>query len=297
MLYHIRHLRALKIFLYELKCLNWFKKIKPYFCSKFTTMNQTIYKNTKITYSDTGKGSAIVLLHGFLENQKMWQELVPELRQKHRVITIDLLGHGESGCVGYIHSMEDNAEAVHSVLSKLRIRKAILVGHSMGGYVALAFAELYPAAVKGLVLLNSTSKADSEERKTNRSRAIKAVKKDYIAFVRLSIANLFNPDNRERLVDEIAKVRAEALKTPLQGIVASLEGMKIRKDRETLLRSAAYPSMLILGKKDPVLNYEESLKQIENTDIKIVTFPDGHMSHIENREELKNVLLDFFKSV
>ena len=260
-------------------------------------MNQIDYKNTKISYSDTGKGNAMVLLHGFLENQTMWQDLVPELSQKYRVITIDLLGHGESGCVGYLHSMEDNAEAVHSVLSKLRIRKAIFVGHSMGGYVALAVAELYPTGVKGLVLMNSTSKADSEERKANRDRAIKAVKNDYIGFVRLSIANLFNPDNRERLVNEIEKVRTEALKTPLQGIVASLEGMKIRKDRETLLRSATYPSLLILGKKDPVLNYEDGLKQIENTTVKLVTFPDGHMSHIENRAALLKVLMDFFKSI
>lgn len=260
-------------------------------------MNQIDYKNTKISYSDTGKGNAMVLLHGFLENQTMWQDLVPELSQKYRVITIDLLGHGESGCVGYLHSMEDNAEAVHSVLSKLRIRKAIFIGHSMGGYVALAVAELYPTGVKGLVLMNSTSKADSEERKANRDRAIKAVKNDYIGFVRLSIANLFNPDNRERLVNEIEKVRAEALKTPLQGIVASLEGMKIRKDRETLLRSATYPSLLILGKKDPVLNYEDGLKQIENTTAKLVTFPDGHMSHIENRAALLKVLMDFFKRI
>lgn len=260
-------------------------------------MKQIIYKNTKISYSDTGKGNAIVLLHGFLENQTMWQDLVPELSKKYRVITIDLLGHGESGCLGYVHSMEDNAEAVRSVLSELRIRKAIVVGHSMGGYVALAFAELYPAALKGLVLQNSTSKADSEERKANRDRAIKAVKKDYIGFVRLSIANLFNQDNRERLADEIEITRTEALKTPLQGIVASLEGMKIRKDRETLLHFATYPILLILGEKDPVLNYEDGLKQIENTAVKLVTFPDGHMSHIENREELKKVLLDFFKEV
>jgi pimeloyl-ACP methyl ester carboxylesterase len=260
-------------------------------------LNQILYKNTKISYSDTGKGNAIVLLHGFLENQTMWQNLIPELSKKHRIITIDLLGHGESGCLGYVHSMEDNAEAVRAVLSKMRIRKAVFVGHSMGGYVALAFAELYPATLKGLVVLNSTSKADSEERKTNRSRAINAVKKDYIGFVRLSIANLFNPDNRELLVDEIEKVRVEALQTPLQGIVASLEGMKIRKDREILLRSATYPILLILGIKDPVLNYEDGLKQIENTSIKRITFPDGHMSHIENREELLKVLLYFFKEI
>ena len=260
-------------------------------------MNQILYKNTKISYSDTGKGNAVVLLHGFLENQTMWQDLVPELRQKNRIITIDLLGHGETECLGYVHSMEDNAEAVQAVLTKLRIRKAVFVGHSMGGYVALAYAELYPESMRALVLLNSTSNADSEERKANRDRAIKAVKKDYTTFIRLSIANLFSPDNRERLIDEIEKVKLEALKTPLQGVVASLEGMKIRKDREVLLHLTPYPKMLILGKNDPVLIYENALEQIEETAVKLVTFPDGHMSHIENREQLKTVLLDFLKSI
>jgi pimeloyl-ACP methyl ester carboxylesterase len=260
-------------------------------------MNQIGYKNTEIYFSDVGKGRAVVLLHGFLENKTMWQELVPELSKKHRVITIDLLGHGKSGCLGYVHSMEENAEVVHAVLSKLRIRQAIFVGHSMGGYVALAFAEMYPASVKGLVLLNSTARADNEERKANRDRAIKTVKKDYASFVRLSIANLFSPDNRERLADEIEKVKIEAFKTPLQGVVASLEGMKIRKDRESLLRSSTYPILLILGEKDPVLNYEDNLKQIENSAVKLVTLPDGHMSPIENKEELKTVLLDFFKEI
>lgn len=260
-------------------------------------MYQLLYKNTKISYSDTGKGNAIVLIHGFLENQTMWQDLAPELCQKYRVITLDLLGHGESDCLGYVHSMEENADVVQAVLSKLRIRKAVFVGHSMGGYVALAFAELYPEKIRGLVLLNSTSKADSEERKDNRNRAIKAVKKDYTTFVRLSITNLFSEENREILTDEIEKVKIEALKTPIQGIVASLEGMKNRKDREVLLHLSPYPKMLILGEKDPVLIYETALEQIKNTAVKFVTFPDGHMSHIENREELKDVLLGFFKSV
>jgi len=255
------------------------------------------YKSTAISYSDTGKGTAVVLLHGFLENQTMWQDLVAELSKKNRVIAIDLLGHGESGCMGYVHSMEENAGVIRAVLSKLRIRKVVLIGHSMGGYVALAFTELYPANVKGLVLLNSTSKADSEERKANRDRAIKAVKKDYIGFIRLSISNLFSPDNREKFTDEIEKVKLEALKTPLQGVVASLEGMKIRKDREVLFHSDTHQKLLILGKKDPVLNYKDSIKQVENTFVKLVTFPDGHMSHIENREELLTVLLDFFKGI
>ncbi|TRX35250.1 alpha/beta fold hydrolase [Flavobacterium restrictum] len=260
-------------------------------------MNQIFYKNTKIAYSDTGKGTAVVLLHGFLENQTMWQDFIPKWSKKNRIITIDLLGHGATDCLGYVHTMEDNADVVHEVLSQLRIRKAILVGHSMGGYVALTFAELYSDSVKGLVLLNSTSRADSDERKKNRDRAIKAVKKDYTTFVRLSIANLFSENNRERLVNEIENVKIQALKTPLQGIVASLEGMKIRKDREVILHFGPYPKMLILGKQDPVLNYNESLEQLENTTVDLVTFPDGHMSAIENREELLPVLAGFFKKI
>lgn len=260
-------------------------------------MKQIQFKNTAISYTDTGKGTAVVLLHGFLENQQIWNNYITNFAKKNRVITIDLLGHGETECLGYVHAMEDHANVVHAVLSKLHIRKAIFVGHSMGGYVALAFAELFPDHVKGLVLLNSTSRADSEERKINRDRAIKAVKQSFVNFISLSIANLFSEENRERLKDNIELVKREALKTPLQGIVASLEGMKIRQDREVLLHFSPYPILLILGKKDSVLNYEETKEQIENTKVQLVTFHDGHMSHIENEAELTQILLAFFKKI
>jgi pimeloyl-ACP methyl ester carboxylesterase len=260
-------------------------------------MNTIHYKNINVSYSDTGKGTTVVLLHGFLENKLMWNELVPELSLKNRVVSIDLLGHGQTDCLSYIHTMEDQADMVQAVLHELKIRKAVFVGHSMGGYVALAFAELYPEKIKGLVLMNSTSYADSKERKVNRDRAIKAVKQDYTTFVRLSIANLFSEENREKITLQIEKVKLEALKTPLQGIIAALEGMKIRKDREVLLHLTDYPKLIILGKKDGVLNYEENRNQIENTSVELVTFPDGHMSHIENKEELKLVLKDFLKKI
>jgi pimeloyl-ACP methyl ester carboxylesterase len=145
--------------------------------------------------------------------------------------------------------------------------------------------------------MNSTSKEDSSERKHNRDRAIKALKQNHANFVRISIVNLFSENNRERLENEIENVKLEALKTPLQGIVASLEGMKIRKDRQFILRESQFPKLLILGQKDGVLIYKDNLPQIENTDVELVTFPDGHMSHIENREELKKTLLDFLKVI
>ena len=83
----------------------------------------------------------------------------------------------------------------------------------------------------------------------------------------------------------------------MQGIVASLEGMKIRIDREVLLHLTPYPKLLVLGKKDPVLNYEETKEQIEDTQVQLLNFPDGHMSHIENQDALRIELLQFFKAV
>lgn len=260
-------------------------------------MKTITYKNTKISYTDEGKGTAVILLHGFLENKTMWSRYIDTLSKNHRVITVDLLGHGETESLGYVHVMEDQADMVYAILIYLRLRKVVLVGHSMGGYVALAFAELYPDHVKGLFLLNSTARADSDERKINRDRAIVCVKQDYTNFVRMSIANLFSEDNRELLAKEIEKTKKEALKTPLQGIVAALEGMKIRKDREVLLHFAPYPIQLVLGKKDPVLNYDDTIEQIEGTNVEVTTFPDGHMSHIENEKELKKLLVDFLKKV
>lgn len=255
------------------------------------------FKNISVSYSDTGKGTVVVLLHGFLENSTMWNDFIPELSQKYRVITIDLLGHGQTDALNYVQTMEDNADMVLSVLAELKIRKAIFAGHSMGGYVALAFADLFPNIVKGIALVNSTSKADSAERKINRDRAIVAVKQNYASFVRMSVANLFSEENRERLQNEIEAVKLEALKTPLQGIVASLEGMKIRKDREQLLHDGKFPVLLILGKKDPVLNYDENAEQQKHDSVELVTFGDGHMSPIENRDELLQALMTFFKKI
>lgn len=193
--------------------------------------------------------------------------------------------------------MDEMADAVHEVLIALKIKKATFIGHSMGGYVSLAFAELYPKTIEGLVLLNSTSKSDSEERKANRDRAIKAVKQNYVAAISMSVANLFSEENRSKLTDEINWAKQEALKTPLQGIIAAQEGMKIRPDREIILHTTSYPKLLILGKKDPVLNLKESKKQTENTLVKLVIFPDGHMSHLENKTELETVVLDFLERI
>ncbi|MFI1744981.1 alpha/beta fold hydrolase [Thalassobellus sediminis] len=241
-----------------------------------------IFKGTTINYTDEGTGKAIVLLHGFLENSNMWLPFISALSKKNRVICIDLLGHGKTGCLGYIHSMELMADVVEAVISHLKIKKVTFIGHSMGGYVALAFAEKYPNKTEGLCLMNSTAQADSKEKQINRDRAIAAVKQNHKTFIQLAISNLFIPKNRTIFSKEIKQIKKEALKTPLQGIIAALEGMKIRKNRDFLLLNNDYELMMIISKRDPVLNYNNLVSQTKKSQVKVVEFPDGHMSHIEN---------------
>ncbi len=254
------------------------------------------YKNINLYFTDEGKGEAVVLLHGFLENSTMWTNLGPEISKNHRVVTIDLLGHGQTDSIGYIHTMEMMAEAVKAVLEHLQIEQANFIGHSMGGYVALAYAENYTSDVAGLCLMNSTAQEDSDERKLNRDRAIKAVKQNHRAFVSMSVANLFAPENREALKEAIDFVKEQALETSLQGVVAALEGMKTRIDRTRFFKALHINKMLIVGRKDPVLEFNTTVSHVEHSDVKIVEFPDGHMSHIENTKELTYNILHFIEN-
>lgn len=253
------------------------------------------YKGTTINYSAVGNGTSIILLHGFLENKTMWNPFLKKLSKKNRILTIDLLGHGKSGCISTEHSMEDMADALKAVLSELKIEKSILIGHSMGGYVALAFAEKYPKEVTGLCLMNSTAQADSIEKKMNRDRAVEAVMVNKNKFVRISVTNLFRSKNRTIFSKELNQVKKEALKIPLKGITAALKGMKIRKDRTQFLHALGCKKMMIIGKRDPVLDNNSLIDQTKNTDIQVVEFPDGHMSHIENKADFLTAIMHFIE--
>lgn len=135
------------------------------------------YNGTPVYFSSKGQGKPLVLLHGFLESSKIWDLFLEELAATRQVICIDLPGHGDTGILGEVHSMELMAQVLYSVLEKLNVSRATIAGHSMGGYAGLAFAELYPEKVSGLVLMNSTPEADTLEKQNNRDRAIKLVKK------------------------------------------------------------------------------------------------------------------------
>jgi pimeloyl-ACP methyl ester carboxylesterase len=254
------------------------------------------FKNAAIFYTDQGKGTPVVLIHGFLENSTMWDEITPELSKRNRVITIDLLGHGKSDCLGYVHSMELFAETIQAVLKHLRIRKYILVGHSLGGYISLALAKKNTSKIKGLCLLNSTSNEDSEERKKLRIRANKMVQNNFETMVKISVSNLFHSNNLSKFQKEIDAVKKEALKTSVQGYIAANEGMKNRPNTNNILAEGTFKKLLIIGEEDPVLAYQTSLEEAKKTNLELVVFPDGHMSHIENKLELISTLKDFIKN-
>jgi len=255
------------------------------------------HKNAKIHFTDKGSGEVVLLVHGFLENLTMWNDLVSHLIKTHRVVCVDLLGHGKSDSIGYVHTMEMMADAVFSVLKHLKIESSVIIGHSMGGYVSLALLETHPNLVKGLCLMNSTAIADSVDKKRNRDRTIKTVKENYKTFVRLSIANLFRPKNRILYKKAFKNIQTEALKTSVQSIIASLEGMKIRKDRLQFFRNIQIPKMVIIGKNDKILDYKLQLSYYENFDVNIVELPDGHMSHIENNKEFTYNIMHFIENI
>ncbi|MGI9530820.1 alpha/beta fold hydrolase [Lutimonas sp.] len=249
-------------------------------------MPELLYKNANIHYSDQGKGPVLLFLHGFLEDLTMWNNIVKSFHNSHRTLSVDLLGHGNTDSIGYIHSMEDQARMLKFLLEELKILHCVVIGHSMGGYIALAFADLFPEMMRGLCLMNSTSYEDSEEKKHNRDRGIKAVKSNHKTFIRVAIPSLFSEKNRTIFTDDIRQVTDTALQMSKQGIIAALEGMKIREDRSHLLKKANYPILMIIGKEDPALAFQSLLKQTENTKVHRVIFEDGHMSHIENEADL-----------
>ena len=248
------------------------------------------YKGTKIFYTNKGTGAAIILLHGFLENHKMWDYIPYEVFKSCQIVTVDLLGHGNTGCIGYIHSMEDMAKAVLAVVKKLQIEIFKVIGHSMGGYVAIAMAKLRPDLVTGICLLNSTFNADNKERIQIRKRAIEMAKTNYTNLVRMSFLNLFAEQSRFEFKEEIDLAVNEALKTPMQGYIAAQEGMIMRSDGVDVIENFERKIFIILGLEDSIVNIGAVREQVIGRNVKIHEISGGHMSHIENIKDLSYII-------
>ena len=247
-------------------------------------MASFLFKGVEFHYSEAGKGPATIFLHGHLENRAMWKPVTDALPRSMRWLSIDLPGHGDSGNLGYVHTMEEMAEVVRAIADHKRLKRFVLCGHSMGGYLAFAFAERFPDMIKGLILMNSSARADSPEKVKAREKAAASARKNPTGFIRHTIPMLFRPKHRRGMREVVNQVKKEALRTSPQGLVASIEGMKLRPDREVLLHFAPYRVLLIAGESDPVLPFEILKPQLAAARVTPVVAPNGHMGHLEDPE-------------
>lgn len=253
------------------------------------------FKNIEIHFSKLGTGDAILWLHGFMETQKIWGNQVSFFENSFTNICIDLLGHGKTGNIAEVHTMELQAEAVLAVIKYLRIETFSIVGHSMGGYIALAILEKVPYKISHFVLLNSTSYPDNEEKKINRDRAVKIVKEQKNNFARMGVINLFSETTRDQFRSEIETIITNAQNLSENGIISALKGMKIRVKRTDILKQFSGKKLTVIGKEDPVLNYHHSLKEAEETLSTPLLVGGGHMSYLEVSTLLNRELSNFFK--
>jgi len=244
------------------------------------------FKNTPIYYTKHGTGKPLVLLHGLMESSTMWQDTIAHFKATHQIIAVDLPGFGQSGNISEIHSMELMATIVSEILTLENISTASIIGHSMGGYVALAFAENYPEMIDALILLHSTTTADSQERKENRNRAAEILYKNKDAYVSMAISNLFTVKARAQFPEEIAAAKEEALTFSAQGIAAAHLGMRDRKDRSSVLENFKKKKLIIAGADDLILPISEAQHVSKITNTPLITIDAGHMSWIENKEEM-----------
>jgi pimeloyl-ACP methyl ester carboxylesterase len=193
--------------------------------------------------------------------------------------------------------MELLAKSVKAVMDSLKLKKYVIIGHSMGGYAGLAFADMYPDNLKGLCLYHSSAYADSDEKKRDRTRSIKVVKANHKIYTTEVIKNLFATKNFKYLKEEIAFAQKIAAKTSKQSIIASLEGMKDRPHRDVILGLAHFPVMMVIGEHDNVLPSAQLLEQAELIKNKHVLYleHDGHMGFLESPKQSNAALKKFLR--
>ncbi|MGL4909416.1 MAG: alpha/beta fold hydrolase [Bacteroidales bacterium] len=259
-----------------------------------------MHKSLPLRFASEGdklnNGTAIVLLHGYLETLEVWSEFAKSLAKLHFTVSVDLLGHGLSGSNPNENSMEQMSDAVHEVCKHLNLNKVLLVGHSMGGYVALAFAKKYEALTAAVCLFHSTPHADSDEKRLQRDREIEILrqgKKELLA--QQSIPLMFAKENRSNAYEAIADIEMGALLADDEGTIACLQGMKNREDMNAFLRQFTKPLLMIFGANDQHISPEVSEKlQADFPQAQCLILENsGHIGFIEEAEKAAESLVAF----
>jgi pimeloyl-ACP methyl ester carboxylesterase len=261
------------------------------------------YRGSLLYYQDNGTGSPVILLHGFGESGSIWNEQVNFLKSYFRIIIPDLPGSGlskmpETG--EQFLTMDDYADAIKMILEQEYIKSCTLIGHSMGGYITMAFAEKYPECLNGFGLFHSTAMADSEEKKVSRQKGIDFIQSHGPAiFLKEVIPNLYGAayktKNQEGLLKHVEESSAFNAKT----LISYYQAMMQRPDRKAILQNFQKPVLFIMGEEDKTVNLQEVLPQshLPRESHVFIWKEVAHMGMKENPEKSNDSLLEFLLHV
>lgn len=254
------------------------------------------YKNNKIAFEKKGTGPVMIFLHGFCEDQSMWHGIAAHLKDEGiTFISLDLPGFGRSDTIAPF-SIEDMADLVHAFCQSQELDRICLLGHSMGGYVALAFAEKYPQQLSGLGIIHSHPYEDSSEKKEARQKSIEFIEKNGAEpYVQQLIPKLFPSgyaDAHPQLVQPLIK---KAGKYDPKGIMNALKAMKNRPDRSAVLQTVEVPVLFIVGELDDLEPSEKLIAQTHLPNIASIHILEqvGHMGIFEVPEKLSHLIESF----
>jgi pimeloyl-ACP methyl ester carboxylesterase len=258
------------------------------------------YKGKKIYYSEEGSGHPVVLIHGYLETGDVWKDFASLISDRLRVIIVDLPGHGHSDIYGDSHSMEFLAESIEGLMSTLGIEKAFMTGHSLGGYVTLAFVEMFAEKLSGYCLFHSQPFADSSEAIQKREREIMIVEagKKFLMYPE-NVKRMFADCNIERFAEQLERSKNIASGIRAEGIIAVLKGMIARPSRLKIMEEGRVPCLWILGLMDNYFPCEEMKQKVRlplNAELLILE-NSGHLGFIEEKEKSAKALTDFIQKV
>lgn len=260
-------------------------------------MKKTCQANgIELAYEEQGQGEAVVLLHGFCGSSAYWESIIPELAKDYRVIAPDLRGHGDSAVSVGTYSMELFAEDIKQLLDALDISQATLLGHSLGGYITLAFAEKYSDRLKAFGLIHSTGLPDTEEAKQNRYKGAERIGNEGMKpFIADLVPKLFAPSNHGAMKDAMEKAKQIGESTSPEGAQNALKGMAERINRNAVIASTGLPVLLVAGEEDQVVSPDKTFS-VEQQLLTTVTLPHvGHMSMYEGPNKLVDTLRSFLQ--
>lgn len=257
------------------------------------------YKNANLVYHVYGKGTPVILLHGFAETNTIWQKQSEFLSNYCMVIAPDLPGSGESDLFDTGDknlSIDEVAECIHSIINNESIDQCILLGHSMGGYVVLSYAEKYGRRLKAFGLIHSTAFADSEEKKQNRKRGIEMMDAyGSRAFLKTTTPNLFTDAFRRQNTAVVNQMVEEGRRFKKENLQQYYHAMMQREDKVHVLTKSAVPVLFVLGIEDVAAPLSDVLRQVHEPEITYIHIIEhtGHMSMLETPKKLNRILKNF----